>query len=46
MSSFIIPNSLQIVIDDLGWINGKDDRAEIKNPTARVGRHHRYSRRA
>lgn len=26
MSEFIIPNALQIVIDDLGWMNGKDDR--------------------
>ena len=25
---FIIPNALQIVIDDLGWMNGRDDRAE------------------
>ena len=26
MEKFIIPNALQIVIDDLGWFNGKDDR--------------------
>ena len=26
MDRFIIPNALQIVIDDLGWFNGKDDR--------------------
>lgn len=26
MKKYIIPNALQIVIDDLGWFNGKDDR--------------------
>ena len=26
MNNFIIPNALQIVVDDLGWMNGKDDR--------------------
>ena len=26
MKEYIIPNALQIVIDDLGWFNGKDDR--------------------
>ena len=26
MENFIIPNALQIVIDDLGWMNSKDDR--------------------
>ena len=26
MEKYIIPNALQIVIDDLGWFNGKDDR--------------------
>ena len=26
MQEYIIPNALQIVIDDLGWFNGKNDR--------------------
>ena len=26
MENFIIPNALQIVIDDLGWMNSEDDR--------------------
>ena len=26
MNRFVIPNALQIVIDDLGWMNSKDDR--------------------
>ena len=32
MNNFIIPNALQIVIDDLGWMNSKDDR-ENKGPS-------------
>ena len=28
MKKFTIPNALQIIIDDLGWFNGKDN---IKN---------------
>jgi hypothetical protein len=32
MNQFVIPNALQIVIDDLGWMNSKDDR-ENKGPS-------------
>lgn len=32
MENFVLPNALQIVIDDLGWMNSKDDRAD-KGPS-------------
>lgn len=32
MNRFVIPNALQIVVDDLGWMNSKDDR-ENKGPS-------------
>ena len=40
MENFIIPNAIQIVIDDLGWMNGKDDRENHGPSRAAMPRNH------
>lgn len=42
MQKIIIPEALQIVIDDLGWVNGKDDRENGGSSRTGMPRKHCY----
>ncbi len=41
MNQFVIPNALQIVVDDLGWMNSKDDREDKGPSRTAMPRNHR-----